>query len=101
MSAAGFVLAAGAIELANEALFGPLEGQGKPWSNLNWRVVPATAILAIVLTGFEKIAPDFGNALGGLVLLSVLVIPYGNAPTPLENVSKVVTGKLWVLSRSG
>lgn len=93
MSAAGFVLAAGTIELANEAIFAPITGQGTPWKNINWRVVPATAVLALILTGFEKLAPDFGNMLGGLVLLSVLVIPFGNAPTPLENITKVVTGQ--------
>lgn len=95
MSAAGWVIAAGAIELSNEALFAPLEGHGKPWSNINWRIVPATAVLAIVLTGFEKVFPDFGNLLGILVMGSVLVIPYGNAPSPLDNISKVVTGQLW------
>lgn len=101
MAAAGFVLAAGAIELANEAIFAPLEGQGKPWTNINWRIVPATGLLAIVLTGFEKFAPDFGNLLGALVLASVLIVPFGNAPTPLDNITKVVTGKLWQLCKSG
>jgi hypothetical protein len=93
MSAAGWVLAAGSIELANEAVFAPLEGQGTPWKDVNWRIVPATAVLAITLTGFEKVAPQFGNILGGLVLLGVLIIPFGNAPTPLENISNVIVGK--------
>lgn len=87
------MLSAGAIELANEAIFAPLTGQGTPWKDINWRIVPATAVLALVLSGFEKISPDFGNVLGGLVLLSVLIIPFGKAPTPLENITKVVTGQ--------
>lgn len=84
MSAAGYVLAAGAIEVANEAL------GATSVANFNWRIVPATAIMAVALTGIDKMAPGFGNGLGILVLLSVLVIPYGNAPTPLENAAKIM-----------
>jgi hypothetical protein len=88
-SSTGFVLAAGAIVAANEAIFAPLVDHTKPWTSLNWRIVPATAILALILGGVEKLNEPFGKALGGLVLLSVLVIPYGNAPTPLQNIAKV------------
>jgi hypothetical protein len=89
MSAAGFVLAAGGIVAANEVFFMP----GGSFTNFNWRLIPATAILAITLTGFEKLAPQFGNMLGGLVLLVVLVVPVGNAPSPLENIANVVNAK--------
>jgi hypothetical protein len=84
--AAGFVLAAGGITLANEALFVPNAGLNK----INWRLVPATAILATALTGLDKLAPGFGSGLAMLVLLSVLVIPFGNAPSPLENMSNAL-----------
>lgn len=90
-SAAGLVLAAGGIALANEVVFVPLESK-KPLDltqNINWRIIPATAILAIVLTGMEKISQPFGVGLAGLSLLAVLVIPIGNAPTPLENAGKI------------
>lgn len=93
MSAAGFVIAAGGIAAANELIFAPAEGQGSPLSNFNWRLIPATGILALVLTGFEKMAPQFGNMLGGLVLLVSLIAPMGNAGAPLENIANVVTGK--------
>jgi hypothetical protein len=89
--AAGFVVAAGAIVLANEAIFVPIDQGGSPLKNINWRIVPATAILALMLTGIEKLAPEFGAALGGLVLVSVLVLPVGNAPTPLENLATLTT----------
>jgi hypothetical protein len=92
MSAAGYVLAAGGIVAANEVIFAPLEGQGNPASNFNWRIIPATAILALVLTGFEKMAPQFGNILGGMVLLVSLVAPMGKGPAPLDNIAKVVGG---------
>jgi len=94
MSAAGWVLAAGGIAAANEVIFMPLEGHGNPATAFNWRLIPATAILAITLTGFEKIAPDFGNALGMLAFLAVLVLPSGNAPSPAENLADIVTNKL-------
>lgn len=93
MSAAGLVIAAGSIAAANEVLFLPMEGQGNPVSNFNWKLIPATAVLALVLGGFEKFAPQFGNILGGMVLLSVLIVPLGNAPSPLENAAKIFTGK--------
>ena len=92
MSAAGYVIVAGGIVAANEVIFAPLEGQGNPASNFNWRIITATAILALVLTGFEKMAPQFGNILGGMVLLVTLVAPMGNAPAPLDNIAKVVGG---------
>lgn len=81
----GYVLAAGAIVAANDAIFVPIETHKPPWSSLNWRIVPATAILALTLSGVEKLAPGFGKGLGVLVLLSALVIPFGNAPTPLDS----------------
>lgn len=92
MSAAGWVLAAGGIAAANELLFAPLEGHGSPLGNFNWRIIPATGILALVLSGFEKVSPQFGNLLGATVLLVVLITPMGNAPTPLENVASIFSG---------
>ena len=90
MSAAGYVLAAGGIAAANELLFAPAAGKGTV--TFNWRIVPATAILALVLTGYEKIAPEFGNILGGMVLLASLVIPAGSGNSPLENMARTVGG---------
>ncbi len=89
-SAAGIVVAAGAIEFVNDALFAPIAEHKPPWATVNWRIVPATAIMAIMLAGAAKLSPKLGEGLAGLVLLSVLIIPYGNAPSPIENVSKVM-----------
>jgi hypothetical protein len=94
-SAAGLVLAAGGIAAANEAIFVPIS-EGKDFAtaiktdtNL-WRIVPATAILALVLVGLEKASEPLGKGLAGLVLLAVLIIPVGNAPTPLENAESML-----------
>lgn len=95
-SAAGLVLAAGGIAAANEAIFAPI-AQHKDFvtslktdTNL-WRLVPATAILALTLTGLEKVSEPLGKGMAGLILLAVLIIPVGNATnTPLGNVASFV-----------
>ena len=100
MRSTGLVLAAGGVAIANEVIFAPLAKNdltgGNPakvggfakdsLTGFNWRVIPATVILALTLGGLEKLAPDFAVALAGLSLGAVLLIPVGNAPTPLENV---------------
>lgn len=83
----GVVLAVGALTLANEIVFAPLLGQQV---NVNWRIIPATAGLAIALAGLETIAPGFAVGLAWLSLAAALVVPFGNAPTPLQNAVKVL-----------
>lgn len=78
----GPVLAAGAITAANELLF----GGGK----FNWRIVPATAGLALALGALERIAPSFAVGLGWLCVATVLIVPVGGAPTPIENAVKAL-----------
>lgn len=85
--AAGLVIAAGTVAFANDAVFAPITQGKPPLTSINWRIVPATGILAALLVGLDQVLPTFGSKLAALVLLSVLVIPYGNAPTPLETVS--------------
>jgi hypothetical protein len=92
MSAAGWVIAAGGMVAANELIFSPLEQGGSPVSNFNWRIIPATAVLALVLSGFEKMAPQFGNILGGMVFLVAVMAPMGNAPPPLTNLAAIFKG---------
>lgn len=94
-SAVGMVIAAGGIAFANDTVFAPMEAGQAPFSNIgvNWRIVPATAILALILGGAESLSPNLGKGLGVLVLMSVLVIPFGNAGTPLENLAKLVSSK--------
>ena len=83
----GIVLAVGGITLANEVIFAPLAGQRIAF---NWRVIPATAGLALALAGLEHLAPGFAVGLAWLSLGAVLIVPFGNAPTPLDNVLKVM-----------
>lgn len=90
LDSTGYVLAAGALVAANEAIFAPIADHKTPWTSLNWRIIPATAVLALIIGGAEKLNAPFGKGLGMLVLLSVLVIPYGNAPSPISNIAKVI-----------
>lgn len=82
------MLAAGGITAANEVLFAPLAGSAK--ESFNWRIIPATLGLALALAGLEQLAPGFATGLAGLTLAAVLLVPFGNAPTPLENALKVM-----------
>lgn len=82
------VLAVGAITLANEAVFAPMLDGGKV--DINWRVIPATAGLAIALAGLEQVSPGFAKGLAWLALVTVIAVPFGKAPTPLENATRVL-----------
>jgi hypothetical protein len=83
----GPVLAAGLITAANELVFAPLDGQK---ISFNWRIIPATGALALALAGLERVAPGFAVGLAWLSLATVLIVRFGNAPTPLENVTKAL-----------
>lgn len=83
----GIVLAVGGLTAANEVLFAPAAGQKVAF---NWRIVPAVAGLAFGLAALERIAPEFAVGLAWLSLVTVLVVPFGNAPTPLANLNKIL-----------
>ena len=86
----GLILATAGIAAANEVIFAPA-ATGQPlWQNFNWRIVPATAIAALTLAGLEQISEPLGVGLAALALLSVLMLPVGNAPSPIENASKML-----------
>lgn len=81
------VLAVGGITAANELIFAPLTGSKVQF---NWRIVPATAGLALALAGLEHLSRPFAVGLAWLSLITALTVPFGNAPTPLANVLKVM-----------
>lgn len=89
-SAAGLILSAAGIAAANEAIFIPANS-GKPlWNDFNWRLVPATAVAVLTLSALEKISPPLAKGLAGLALFSVIFVPVGNAPSPVDNLSKMI-----------
>jgi hypothetical protein len=86
----GIVLMVGGITAANEVLFAPLAGNGTPWQNFNWRIIPATAVFALAMAGVDQISPTLGKGISVIALVTVLFTRFGNAPAPVENVSKVL-----------
>jgi hypothetical protein len=81
-SAAAVVAVAGGIEAANELIFAP----GAGLSKFNWKLIPATAGLALALTGLEKISEPFAIGLAYLTLFAALFVQFGNAPAPMINI---------------
>jgi len=86
----GYILAAAGIAAANEAIFAPAANDRPLWVDFNWRIIPATAIAGFTLAGLEKISEPLGKGLAMLALLTVLIVPLGNAPSPIANVSKML-----------
>jgi hypothetical protein len=86
----GLILIAAGLTAANEAIFIPAT-TGKPlWKDFNWRIVPATAVAVMALAALEKVSPPLGKGLAGLALLSALMVPLGNAPSPIDNLAKML-----------
>lgn len=83
----GPALLAGAITAANELVFAPVDGQK---ISFNWRLIPATGLWALALAGIEKVSPVFATGLAWLAVATIMIVPLGNAPTPLANVTKAL-----------
>jgi hypothetical protein len=83
-------LTVGGITAANEAIFAPLAGNGSPWDNFNWRVVPATAIFAIALGGLSKLSPGFATMIGYTALITSLFVSTGKAGSVISNLDKAL-----------
>lgn len=84
-SAAGYVILAGGIAAGNELLAG-----GFNLSQFNWRIIPATGVLALLLEGLDKVEPGFGKGLAVLVILGVFIIPVSGQPTPLDSATRLL-----------
>lgn len=87
-SAAGLVLVAGGLTAANEVVFAPAAG-GKA-SPFQWRIIPATFLLAAAFGALESAgAAKLAQGLGWTLIVTGMVAPVGNAPSFVENVGKV------------
>lgn len=86
----GIILAAAGIVAANEIIFVPAATHQPLFKNFNWKIVPATAIAALSLAGLEKLSKPLGVGLAVLALMTVLIQPMGNAPSPLDNITKTL-----------
>lgn len=86
----GPVLAAGAVSLASGGLLAPLAGGKAAW---NWRVIPATAGLALALAGLEQLAPSFAVGLAWLTLATVMIVPVAGGSPPLTLAARALGEK--------
>lgn len=86
----GIILTAGAITLANEAVFAPLASGGKISASFNWRIIPATAGAALALAGLEHLSEQFAVGVAWIALVTVLFAKLGNAQPPLVNASRML-----------
>jgi hypothetical protein len=90
-SAAGIIIVAGAVTLANEAVSVPyVPGNTNVLSGINWRVIPATAIAAFMFSGLEGVNPQAGKGLAIIALMTTLLVGMGNAPAPAANIANAL-----------
>lgn len=87
-SAPALVLVAGGITAANEVVFAPVANGKAP--QFNWRIIPATAILAMMMGGLENVSSKLAVGLGWIMVVTVVLAPVGNAPAPIENLNKTL-----------
>jgi hypothetical protein len=85
--AAGVIIVVGGITAANELLFAPAAGVK---SSFNWRIIPATAVMAVALSGLEKINSKFAVGLAYIALITVVFAQTGSAPAPAVNLAKAL-----------
>jgi hypothetical protein len=90
-TAAGIIITAGAITLANEAVSVPFTpGNTNVLKGINWRVIPATAIAAFMFSGLESVNPAAGKGLAILALTTTLLVGVSGGPAPIANIAKAI-----------
>jgi hypothetical protein len=86
--AADVILITGLITAGNEVLFAPLASGGKP--DFNWRLIPATAIAAIMVEGLSKLNPQVALGVSVTALITALFASLGKAGSPVTNAAKAL-----------
>lgn len=90
-TAAGIVIATGGLTLLNEALNAPYSnGSTDVLSSINWRVIPATVVAALMIGGLASVNEPVAKMVAGLGLIAVLFTRMGNAPSPVEHLVAVM-----------
>lgn len=88
--AADVALATGAITALNELVFAPAAG-GKV--AFNWRVIPATAVFALIAEGISRLSPQMALGISVTALIVSLFTPLGSAGSPITNLDKLLGSK--------
>lgn len=84
----GPILAAGGITWANQTILAD-----QPQTNalgISTRIAVATALLAGVMYGIEKVSPNVAVALAYTALVTTLLVRIQGKPTPLERALDLV-----------
>lgn len=91
MDAAGIILVTGAITLANEALNAPYQkGTTDVLKAINWRVIPATAVAALLFAGLDSVNHGVAVGLAAVALIAVLLTRLGKGPSPVEHLAQIM-----------
>lgn len=85
--AADVALATGVLTGLNELVFAPVAG-GKV--SFNWRIIPATAVFALLMEAMSKLSPQLALGLSVSALIVSLFTPLGNAGSPIVNLEKAL-----------
>lgn len=98
-TAAGIIITTGAITLANDALSAPyVQGATPVIKYINWRVIPATAIAALIFAGFEKLNPSLARGMAYVGLVTALIHPMGAGPSPITHLVEIVSDSVSTIS---
>jgi hypothetical protein len=85
--AADIALGVGVISALNEVVFAPAAGGTV---SFNWRIVPATAVFALLVNGLADINPQLALGIAVSALATVLLVPTGKAGSPVANLDKAL-----------
>jgi hypothetical protein len=90
-TAAGIIIATGAITLVNEAVSVPfVPGNTNVLTGINWRVIPATAIAAFIFSGVEQVNGTAARGLAAIALVTMLIAPVTGKPSPIQNIASAL-----------
>lgn len=85
--AADIALITGTITALNELIFAPLGGEKL---SFNWRVLPATAVFAILMEGLSTLNPKIALGISVTALITALFGNFSASGSPVENLSKAL-----------
>lgn len=88
--AADIALITGALAAGNEAVFAPLAGNGTFSSDFNWRIIPATAIFAVLMEGLSDVNLKLAMGVSVTALITVVFYSTGKAGSPVLNLAKAM-----------
>jgi len=84
----GPILVAGGLTWANQTILADTIETNTP--DVTVRIAVATALLAGILFGIEKVSPNVATALAYTALVTTLLVRIQGKPTPLERALDIV-----------